>query len=600
MKKFFLVPAIILAITSCNTVTTTPSDFTSLYNANIKAEIKESEAFWGSLYGQTKEFSGALKGAIEMIDPATGSGVMTSSFGSDYSGIAGGSSIYSQLALTSPKFQMEVTQGEETKKAEFSAKSIEMLSGLKGFINMTDVSIKADPLTEEEKTELQRVTDALTKYSGKWISLDQTSQELPESTMKFIEKLATLTPADIEKLLIENNVFVANGEPTVEGTKYTYNISLDHNKVSQIAYTLSQNLTGQELAEENKKLIADSVANYALTGTVTYDTKDALYSKFDLTLTMQQVPDFSVKIAASREGENMNVKYVLLNKDKEQYNFAFKAVTSGNNVDFSGEMNMGQGEKMVKFGDISGKIVDNELKNASFNITLAPMGGINITYIQGEKFTATANVQGVDMFNLENKISGQNHEGMIVAQGQEIANWSLQMQDSKLSALKLIVKNIASQISTAENMIEVNLVKEGGSEMASGKVFVNLGETPISTDLSLQIEKKVFGFILQNPALKTGETSMPLPLKKVEFFANYDEKTTDKKITLPTEVVSYEEFTQALGVPGFSGVDISSLEGAVNLENASTETSLEQDAALTAEEQAELLKALNNVSTTQE
>lgn len=63
-KKFLVVPAVMLGLTACGT-TTTPSDFASLYNANIKAEIQKAGDFMAASYGEKKEYTGQFNGSLD-------------------------------------------------------------------------------------------------------------------------------------------------------------------------------------------------------------------------------------------------------------------------------------------------------------------------------------------------------------------------------------------------------------------------------------------------------------------------------------------------------------------------------------------------------
>lgn len=46
MKKIFIVSALMLGLVACQAKQETAPDFTSLYNANVKAELKNSFDTW--------------------------------------------------------------------------------------------------------------------------------------------------------------------------------------------------------------------------------------------------------------------------------------------------------------------------------------------------------------------------------------------------------------------------------------------------------------------------------------------------------------------------------------------------------------------------
>lgn len=535
-------------LASCGMGQTTPSDFASLYNANIKAEMQKAGDFIAASYGEKKEISGQVNGVIEAGttgDEAVKNSI-NASFQSDYVGVAGGSA-FSEISLVSPKLEAEVTENGATTKIQGGAKSIDFFSGIIGFFRLNDIILNvensADPVVAEEAKKL---VEKLAEFSGKWVAVDQ-NEDLPESTKKFLEKIFSLTTADIEKFLIENHFFVASGEPKVDGTKYTYNVNVDKEKILALVVDFVKNATAQEVTAEQKEEIKAEFDKITIAGTMTFDTKNPLYNDTNIVIS-REGEKMSAKLNTSRIGEEMKFSIALLDTDKELGKFDMLSIEKGDVIDFRGALTMSStGDEPTELAKYSGKIEKAKLKNFDLDVN-ALVTTAKVVYVSGEKLTAVANSMGKNIFNLEHTIAGDKHAGKASVQDQEVANWTFDTAKSMLNALSFTVKNIDSVYSDAENLVEVNLAKADGNDMATGKIKTFLGGAEFTGDLSLRIEKEKFGFMLHNFSGKAEDTLIPMEVKKLEIFSSYKEKTSNKNLVAPTEFVKISEFEKALGI----------------------------------------------------
>ena len=177
------------------------------------------------------------------------------------------------------------------------------------------------------------------------------------------------------------------------------------------------------------------------------------------------------------------------------------------------------------------------------------MGGGELSYIQGEKLAAQVVVAGTELFKLENNFSGENFAGKLTIRGKDAANWSAEIQKKVLKALNISVVDmvtLSEEGATEKKIFELKLAKKEDSDMSSGQATVNLGDETITADVSLQVEPSKFGFIVEN--IKNTGNAFVSTLKKAQLFVTANERTGNKKIELPKEFVSYQEFMSALGI----------------------------------------------------
>lgn len=552
MKKIFVVSALMLGLASCGTQTT-PDNFADLYNANVKAEIVKLDETFKSIYGTQKEANGQLSGSVFMQDVLTSN---TLEFSSNFTALAGGSQM-SQVTFESPKVKVETTasdsagSGTESSAFEGSADTIDFISGMSNFMKYNNLKMSATASNEEMKkaleTEVKDTVEKLAKFNEKWVALDPNLDNA--QTYELLQKLAKLQTADFEKYLTEYHIFSSTGAAVTDGSKRTFDVTLDKTRLVDLLARLSKDFANFEPNEEQKQELLSKLAELSITGKMTFDTKDALYSDTKLTATLQGSNESSV-IENARKGDTYTFKISSLSGDVERLVAELTAVSQGKNTDFNGKVAISlDGQEKIEVAKLSGKTEDNVVKTFDLSVSVLGMGGGKLSYVQGEKLTANAVVAGTEIFNLENTFSGENFAGKLMIQGKEAANWSAEIQKKALNTLNISIVDmvaLANAGTTDKKIFELKLAKKENSDMPSGQAVLNLDDEVVTADVALQVEPSKFGFIVEN-IKNTGEMALS-PIKKAQLFVTANDRAGNKKIEFPKEFVSYQEFMSAIGV----------------------------------------------------
>ena len=552
MKKIFVVSALMLGLASCGTQTT-PDNFADLYNANVKAEMVKLDETFKTIYGTQKEANGQLSGSVFMQDVLTSN---TLEFSSNFTALAGGSQM-SQVTFESPKLKVETTasdsagSGTESSAFEGTADTVDFISGMSNFMKYNNLKISATASNEEMKKSLEaEVKDAvekLAKFNEKWVALDPNLDNA--QAYELLQKLAKLQTADFEKYLTEYHVFSSTGAAVTDGSKRTFDVALDKARLVDLLARLAKDFADTEPTTEEKQELLTKLGGLSITGKMTFDTKDALYSDTKLTIALEGSNE-SIIVEDSRKGDTYALKIASVSGATERFVLELTAVSQGKNTDFNGKAFVSlDGQEKIEVAKLSGKVEDNVLKTFNLSISALGMGGGELSYIQGEKLAAQVVVAGTELFKLENNFSGENFAGKLTIRGKDAANWSAEIQKKVLKALNISVVDmvtLSEEGATEKKIFELKLAKKEDSDMSSGQATVNLGDETITADVSLQVEPSKFGFIVEN--IKNTGNAFVSTLKKAQLFVTANERTGNKKIELPKEFVSYQEFMSALGI----------------------------------------------------
>lgn len=493
-----------LGLASCGTQTT-PDNFADLYNANVKAEIVKLDETFKSIYGTQKEANGQLSGSVFMQDVLTSN---TLEFSSNFTALAGGSQM-SHVTFESPKVKVETTasdsagSGTESSAVEGSADTIDFISGMSNFMKYNNLKLSATASNEEMKkaleTEVKDTVEKLAKFNEKWVALDPNLDNA--QTYELLQKLANLQTADFEKYLTEYHIFSSTGAAVTDGSKRTFDVTLDKTRLVDLFARLSKDFANFEPNEEQKQELLSKLAELSITGKMTFDTKDALYSDTKLTATLQGSNESSV-IENARKGDTYTFKISSLSGDVERLVAELTAVSQGKNTDFNGKVAISlDGQEKIEVAKLSGKTEDNVVKTFDLSVSVLGMGGGKLSYVQGEKLTANAVVAGTEIFNLENTFSGENFAGKLMIQGKEAANWSAEIQKKVLNTLNISIVDmvaLANAGTTDKKIFELKLAKKENSDMPSGQAVLNLDDEVVTADVALQVEPSKFGFIVEN------------------------------------------------------------------------------------------------------
>lgn len=552
MKKFLAVTLCATLLASCGTQTTA-DNFQSLYNANVKAQVAKMSDFYKTLYGAQKETTGQISGGAIFVDQ---NATNNATFSSNYTAFAGGTP-NSLVTFESPKGAVEQSaaqSGAEAPKNTISvtADKLEAISGIASFIKFDKLNIDSKSSSVDVQNQAQQeVADVMKKlepFAGKWIALDDAANT--DESLKILQKISTLKASDIEKYLTTYPVLSTTGAVASDGTKRTYQVSLDKTQLTNLFAAAAKDVTGKEVTEQEKAQALKNLEGTEMTGSITYDTKDALYSDSKFTIVTKDSP-VSLQVNSLHNNGNTTVSIAGVQAGKEMGRLDFNSTGKDKNSDFNGKVSVSMdGNSSMEVAKFDGKVENLILKNFNLEGSAMGMGGAKVTYTYRDKLLASATVQGKEMFNLQNTYTGDNFSGKASLQGKEIANWTAEYNKDVLTALRASVEDVmAMQTGTGTNagkkLFEMDLKKQEGSDMVSGKATAMVEGKPVSLDLSLQVEAEKYGFLVQN--ILIGGDANVSPIKKIEMFLTAKRRDANKVIEIPTtNVVPVSEVQAAL------------------------------------------------------
>lgn len=564
MKKIFVVSAIALGLASCS-VTSTPTDYTSLYNANVKAEMAKMDETFKLIY-PSQEVVGKLSAFAEYLQDGTNTGSF--SFESDYNVVANGNS-KAEFNFNNPTGKFSATNSGALATIDYKADKFALVSNsAKTWMSYVNPSATASVSDAEIQKALQdEINAALEKaknYAGKWIDLTQTGDDyqMSDEQLDLIAKVSALTPADLEKYLTTYHIATATGTVTQNGTKYKFPVEFNQANTIALIDAISKDFSGSGLTDEAKKDVAEVLSTIVVENAfIEFDSKDPLYSVSSMTFSNSENPGMKIVVDASRISEKLNFSLALQNEGKEMGKLTFDSTTSGKNTDFVAKVtaDMGDGSQS-EILNFSGKVEDKILKNLKGTLSAVIAAG-TLEYTHKDKLLLSVSTLGEKMLEVSNQFTGDNFAGKAILRGTEIANWTLEITSDKLTGLALTVQDISLGTPAEKPLLAMNLVKQENSDMIGGAIsLATAGQDMASAKIQLQAEKEKFGIIIEDIKATDEMVTASIPLKKFQFFATGKTSETSKNIELPKESVSVAEFEKTLGIERFSVVDMSALE----------------------------------------
>lgn len=559
MKKIFVVSAMALGLASCS-VTSTPSDYASLYNANTKAEIaKMDEAF--KLIYPSQEVAGKISSFAEYLQEGTNTGSF--SLESDYNFVNNGNS-KAEFNFNNPNGKIIANNSGATATIDYKADKFVLVgNSVKSWMSYVNPSATASSDNEEVKKALQdeinETLEKVKKYSGKWIDLATGYRNgLSDEQMKMLEKISAMTPADFEKYLTTYHIFTETGAVAQNGTKYKFPVELNRANIVSLADAISKDFSGSGLTDEAKQDMAKVLSTISLENAfIEFDSKNPLYSVSSVTIANSENPKMKIVINSSRVSDKFNVSLALQNDGKEMGKLTLDSTSSDKNADFIGRVvaDMGGGTQSEIF-NFTGKIEDNILKNLKGTLAAVVAAG-SLEYTHKDKFLLSVSSLGEKMFEVSNQFTGDNFAGKVILRGTEVANWAAEIASDKLTKLALTVQDISAGTPAEKPLLAMNLTKQENSDMIAGIAnLATAGQDMASAKIQLQAEKEKFGIIIEDIKATDKIVTASIPLKKFQFFATTKISKTSKNIEIPKESVSVEEFEKAIGIKNFSVVDM--------------------------------------------
>lgn len=543
-KRILLVPVLIMGLSACGA--TTSSDYTSLYNANLKAEIQKIDETVTALT-PSREYTGHISGGLEMIENGMDTNM---AFAADYDTF--NEKQNAQLTLKSPTFSTSGKQGDAEVKIEGSFQEMSLIatsmrnlvkySGMNATVTSSDDTVK-----QSVEADIKATIEKLAQFDGKWIDLSN-FEELPTDVRDALLKLATLSVSDIEKYLTDYQLVSAKDAGKQDGSRYTFAVELNREKLVDLMATLAQDFTGKTVSPEEKQEMLTHLQEIFLTGTTTYDAKNPLYREIKWVVFQGENSPTKLHIDSIRDGDKYNLTFTAKQADNDAGKLTIDSMTQGNKTDFTVKLVTFQGSGENEMALVTGMIEDMRLKNLNAKIDAGVVSG-ELVYTDKDTLSIIVNspFMGGELFNLTNTFSGENFEGKASVSGKAAANWKVAVMNKTLTGLELIVKDFINQ--SEADMVTLKLEKQDGNTMTRGKLTLRDGESEVlSADVSLEmIMNEKFGFILEN-IVSPYFDDMGTVLKKAELFATSKESKTNRKVEIPKEAVSLFEVEKALGI----------------------------------------------------
>lgn len=575
MKKLFAVSSVLVLLASC-TGAQTKDDFNSLYDANLKTQIESTKNLLSVAYGKQQEVTGQMSFNTEIAAPNI-EGKVTGS--TNYTAITGGSQDQ-QVAFESPKITFDgkglqeqinasgVSTGIKEIPANFevSADVVELFNKLTSFVQYKNIDIKGKINDSEMQKEFDKnVADVLTvlkKFEGKWIALNHT---LDKRSLQLIERLQIFE--NFDKYLTDNRVFSPIGDAVKDGTKRTYNITLNKESIVNIIQSVIKDVRVEDLTAEDKSQINEAVDSLTLTGTVTYDLTNPKYQATNLQVGTKEMADRFVVVHSEKDGKDMNMTLAFVrsydNEYQGQAKITLSSHTENKKTSFSGSLATANSLE-DKTTDLEQALSKISLEQAKFsgdlndfvleNFHLSALQIAHLDYEKDKSLTANVTIPIYGSFNLSHKINSDSSSGSISVSGTNIAEWAYTLKNKALASLSFSLNKSLKQFIPIElESVNLKLEPTSASDMLSGKFEVktsalyNNNIDTYTADIGLQAEPTKFGLTIHN-VLRNGN-DFDFPMKSFEFFATTQTPhDVNKKLKYPENPVTISEINEAIEV----------------------------------------------------
>lgn len=290
MKKLFALGLVTTFLASCG-IGSTPTDFNSLYTANIKAGMKEMDRIYDKWLPDT-EFSGRFNSAIAFNDTDQ---VQNMSVASDMELIT--NRHVAQLDFKNAEYAFSGKDGDATITGKMGAESLSMMMGnATALMKILNPSVSIEGLTGDEKDAMEKkIADAMEKFqsaNGKWVNYFnydnvEGSQEFNEMMKKMQEFYVS---GEYEKYYTKYPVLKAKSEGVQNGTKHTFDVEFDTENFSKMMKEMMTEATGSGTMFNEVDINKIFDKNVFQDFSVTYDSKDSLYNDVKVTIVSDGIP----------------------------------------------------------------------------------------------------------------------------------------------------------------------------------------------------------------------------------------------------------------------------------------------------------------------
>lgn len=497
-----------------------------------------------------REISGQFMASLE-ANHKTANASVKMDFSSEYSALE---NIFkgTQSALKKPSLNVDFVDETGENHIKASADEINLVSTFdKILVKYSEPKIEPN-LSEKNKetqSEMTQVIDKIKANAGKWLNFANPN-ELTASQQKAFKKLLSLTESDIETYLTTYPFLSQTGSATNDGSKYTFDVVMNHDNVVNLIEKIALDFADYKLPNEAKEQLRKELSKTVLTGKVTFDTKDSLYSSFVTEISSEDAP-VVMKMNASRH-HNKGLSYDIKIHDKDDENgrrilIDFATKPSNKNFAFDGNVKvvMETGAEPLEVASLKGNIEDSVLKNLDFMAGI-DLASAKLSYTHKDKLSFEVTQIGQKIVSLNNQFTGDNFAGSLIAHGNQVAQWNVNFEKKAISGLTFIINSLVNALGTQSSesgkpLFVINLGKKDDSDMIRGKMELTpfFSEETLSADVALQ-------FVSEDGKMALTVENLEIPdsdivVKKVQFSDTSKRTETDKTIEIPTEFISAEE-----------------------------------------------------------
>lgn len=548
MKKLIITSIALLGLASCN-LNSTPTDFQSLYDANVKAEFAETKNFFSNIFGSNQEAEWKISYGLGFAGDFEGS----MNFNSDYfalSSVTSGSAVdfsNPELSIKLDKINSESASETKTGELKVSADKVSIISAISGyFLNYGNINLeKYENLPENSAQQLKDKIEQLKQFSNKWISF---VPEMSEKEKMIAKNILSLDIATIEKYFTKYPFYTASGSAKVEWSKYTYEVVLNNENIANAFGEFLSGLTGEELTPKKKEEFLSVAKEINISGTITFDSKDPLYSWSELKISkandpISNISQENITIVGGRDN-NKNHNYTITVSRELDEKIILKIAINKN--DFSGSVSINAGQGDLEIATLKWEIENDSIKNLDLNLNYVGIVNADISYIKDSIFRINATAMGEEIFSLENPINENGFSGKIISQKEEIANWIVEKDSDKtLKKFNLEFKNIASQFYSELGMdssfplLSINLdSKNPETGFVSWDIKIS---NLFSAKTEILYTSNQIGLKINNIKFpETFELTGFVPVY-FEYLQTYNQKNSTKTIDIPTEYINISE-----------------------------------------------------------
>lgn len=294
MRKILLVSSLVLALSACGF--NSDSDFSSLYNKHVQAQVTAIEDFAKSLGLYRQEQSvGTLQAAINVPMMVTGS------LSLEHSAKVNGRD--ADLSLKNIRAVYESMMGSGSLSLDQFGLVSKNGDAYFFFQGLTDTLLPED------------IRIVLAKYEKTWLSWTRddikntlagaTEEEIIANTI--IENLSKMTLADVEKYLTKYPILKNTADLGMSGSLHVYSVDLDRESTLSLITKVTEDITGSGVSDADKGDIQDGLASITLSGTVAFDSSNARVAETHLTISESGSSEVGT-IDAVTNGDKLQVR----------------------------------------------------------------------------------------------------------------------------------------------------------------------------------------------------------------------------------------------------------------------------------------------------